>query len=81
MFLASGIAITFTFVEPNKYKNPLTGEESSSEHKFSRFEYVGSDRFNVAYMRHTEKFWEFMQDVTLEQCLETLQTLPHLRPF
>ncbi|WP_271253415.1 DUF3024 domain-containing protein [Pseudanabaena sp. Chao 1811] len=64
-----------------KYKNPLTGEDSSSEHKFSRFEYMGSDRFNVAYMRHTEKFWEFMQDVTLEQCLEALQTLPHLRPF
>jgi len=30
----------------------------SFEGYFTRLEYVGNHRFNLAYMRHTGKFWE-----------------------
>ena len=53
----------------------------SFEAKFSRFEYMGPNSFNVAYMRHTGQFWEFMAGLTLEQCLEELKTNPILQPF
>lgn len=50
------------------------------EARFSRFEYVGTDQFNVAYMRHTEQWWEFLQGLSLEDCLQELKTNPLLRP-
>src|SRR5436305_6388449 len=40
--------------------------ESSS----ARMEYVGDGRFNLAYVRHTGKWWEVHQGLTLEGCLE-----------
>ncbi len=52
----------------------------SFEAKFCRFEYVGSDLFNVAYMRHTGQFWEFMENVSLEDCLEQVRTNPIMQP-
>ena len=36
-------------------------------------EYVGGRRFNLAYMRHTEKWWEVYQGLTLEESLETIE--------
>jgi hypothetical protein len=36
-------------------------------------EYAGSDRFNLAYMRHTEKWWEVAQGLTAEECLEMIR--------
>ncbi|MBD1911953.1 MULTISPECIES: hypothetical protein [unclassified Leptolyngbya] len=53
----------------------------SFEHRFSRYEYVGADQFNVAYMRHTDKWWEFLQGLTLEQCLEEARTNAILQPY
>jgi hypothetical protein len=43
------------------------------ESRFARMEYVGSDRFNLAYMRHTEKWWEVAQGLTAEECLEMIR--------
>jgi hypothetical protein len=50
------------------------------EAKFARLEYVGDGKFNVAYMRHTEKWWEIFQGFTLDQCLEAIQHIPNLQP-
>jgi hypothetical protein len=52
----------------------------SFEEKFARFEYVGPDQFNVAYMRHTGQFWEFMRGLSLEECLHEAKTNPLLHP-
>lgn len=48
------------------------------ESRFTRLEYVGEDSFNVAYMRHTEQWWEFLQGLSLEECLEEIRTNPIL---
>jgi len=40
---------------------------------FTRLEYVGNNRFNLAYMRHTDKWWETLRGLTLEDCLETIR--------
>jgi hypothetical protein len=50
------------------------------EAKFARLEYVGNGKFNVAYMRHTEQWWEIFQDFTLDQCLEAIRDIPTLQP-
>ncbi len=42
------------------------------ETKFSRMEFKGDGKFNLAYMRHTGKFWEVDTDLTLDQALQTI---------
>ncbi|MBF0584310.1 MAG: hypothetical protein HQL80_08760 [Magnetococcales bacterium] len=43
------------------------------EQKFARMEYVGDGRFNLAYMRHTEQWWETHVGVDLDECLNEVQ--------
>lgn len=52
----------------------------SFEDKFARLEYTGKDSFNIAYMRHTGKWWEIFQGLTLEQCLEEMKNNVILHP-
>lgn len=52
----------------------------SFESKFARLEYVGKDSFNIAYMRHTQKWWEIERGLTLEQCLAEMRTNLVLQP-
>jgi hypothetical protein len=42
------------------------------EFPFARMEYVGSDRFNLAYHRHTGKWWEIYKELSINQCLELI---------
>ena len=53
----------------------------SFETRFVRLEYVGTDRFNVAYMRHTGQWWEILPNLTLEECLSEMRTNPLLQPI
>jgi hypothetical protein len=39
------------------------------ESPFARMEYVGGSKFNLAYMRHTGKWWEVARGLTAEECL------------
>lgn len=39
---------------------------------FARIEYVGRDRFDLAYFRHTEQWWPVDYGVTLDEALELL---------
>ena len=50
------------------------------EEKFGRLEYVGHDRFNLSYMRHTEEWWEFGTGLSLDQCLAHLKDDPLFQP-
>ncbi len=43
------------------------------ELKYTRLEYVGGDRFNLAYMRHTNQWQEVYQELSLDECLETIR--------
>ncbi len=43
------------------------------EAPFTRLEYVGNRRFNMAYMRHTGKWWEVHQRLSLEKCLQVIR--------
>jgi len=52
----------------------------SFECRFSRFEYVGSDAFDMAYMRHTGQWLTLMQGLTLEECLHEARTNPTVQP-
>ena len=36
-------------------------------------EYVGDGRFNLAYFRHTGKWWEVYRGLTLDVSIETIR--------
>jgi hypothetical protein len=48
--------------------------------RFARLEYLGHDRYNLSYMRHTEQWWEVYQELSLEQCLAAIRDEPHFLP-
>ena len=41
---------------------------------FARLEYVGRDRFDLSYFRHTEQWWPVDRGVTLDEALALLET-------
>jgi len=43
------------------------------ESRFARMEYVGNRMFNLAYMRHTDKWEEVFQGLPLDECLQTIR--------
>ena len=53
----------------------------SFEAKFSRMEFFNEDSINLAYMRHTGKFWELFEDQTLEESIKIVTTQSHFLPF
>lgn len=54
--------------------------EPAREEKFTRLEYTGKDTFNIAYMRHTGKWWEVNTELSLEQALEEIKNNPIFHP-
>ncbi|MBI4747313.1 MAG: hypothetical protein HY774_02425 [Acidobacteria bacterium] len=50
------------------------------ESRFARWEYVGDNRFNLAYLRHTGQWFETHQKCSLDQCLNALRTDPLFFP-
>ena len=42
------------------------------ESKFARLEYTRPGRYNLAYMRHTEQWWEVEQNLSVSQCKEMI---------
>ncbi len=60
-----------------------TGPNAISEFfevRFARLEYVGEDKFNVAYMRHTGQWWEIFQELALDECIEEIKGNSLLQP-
>lgn len=50
------------------------------ETKFARMEYIGDGLFDLSYMRHTGQWFEIFQDLTMDECLETIKDFPHFQP-
>ena len=50
------------------------------EAKFARLEYVGNNRLNLAYMRHTWKWCEIYISLSLDECLAAIRDEPHFLP-
>lgn len=46
------------------------------ESKFARLEYVGSERFNLSFMRHTGQWVEIYTGLRLQECLDAIQNDP-----
>jgi len=64
-----------------KYNCPSPNAISPSfETKFARMEYVGNERFNLSYMRHTEQWWELYQELPMLDCLKLIVEEPHFMP-
>jgi hypothetical protein len=63
-----------------KYASPSPNAISPFfEAKFGRMEYVGDGLFNLSYMRHTEKWFEIFQDLSVDECLEIIKDYPHFQ--
>ena len=48
--------------------------------RFTRMEYAGGDRFNLAYMRYTRKWHEMYAGLTVDECLAKIREFPHFWP-
>jgi hypothetical protein len=44
-------------------------------------EYVGDGKFNLAYMRHTGKWWEVYRGLTADECLKTIRDEAIFQPW
>jgi hypothetical protein len=55
------------------------GEEFDSP--FTRLEYVGRDRFDISYYRHTGRWWRIYRLLSLRQALETIEEDGLLHPL
>jgi len=52
----------------------------SFEIKWARMEYVGEDKFNVSYMRHTEKWAEVYQEISMIDSLKAITEEDYFAP-
>jgi hypothetical protein len=63
-----------------KYASPSPNAISPFfEIKFARMEYIRDGLFNLSYMRHTEKWFEIFQDLSMDKCLEIIKDYPHFQ--
>lgn len=60
-----------------KYKCPPEGYISDGfETGVARMEFRGDDTFDLAYFRHTGKWWVIAEGISLEECLDWVKTDP-----
>jgi hypothetical protein len=52
---------------------PENAEQEQFEVRTTRMEHDSGRRFNLSYMRHTGKWCEVYQGLSLEECLETIE--------
>jgi hypothetical protein len=43
------------------------------EARFARLRYVGGNHFNLAYMRHTGRWYEIERDLSVDECLSMIK--------
>ncbi len=64
-----------------KYNCPSPSAISPSfETKFARMEYVGNEKFNLSYMRHTEQWWEIYQELPMLESIKIIADDPQFIP-
>jgi hypothetical protein len=52
----------------------------SFETRFARLAFVGNNRFDLSYMRHTGQWWELYSGLTLNEALAAIRDEPHFTP-
>ena len=57
-----------------KYKCPPESNIPSFESKFARLEYLGNNKFEYSYMRHTGQWWQ-LETGTMDDCLKRISTM------
>ena len=55
--------------------------EPEFEHAFTRLDYVGPDRFDVMWYRHTGRWWRLYRSVSLKEALRSIERDGHLHPL
>ncbi len=69
------------FYFTSKYKCPgPNAMRPFFDSNFARLEFIGSGRFNLAYMRHTGQWDEIGSDLSLDECLDRVVNWPHFMP-
>ena len=64
----------YRFMQRFRNDDPQHYIEQEFESPFARIEYVGRDRFDLAYFRHTEQWWTVHRGATLDEALSLLET-------
>lgn len=59
-----------------RFRGDRPGNEPAFEfdRPFARIEYVGPDRFDLAYFRHTGQWWTLLRGISLAEALSILET-------
>jgi len=52
----------------------------SFETKFARLEYLGEQKFQLSYMRHTEQWFALYIGLSIEECFAAISDQPHFFP-
>jgi hypothetical protein len=61
-------------------KYNCVGENAISptfESKFARLVFVGDNKFNLSYMRHTDKWFELHFGLSSQECFNAIETQPY----
>ena len=64
----------YRFLQRFRNDRPDKYSERAFVTPFARLEYVGRDRFDLSYFRHTEQWWPVDRGVTLDEALVLLET-------
>ena len=64
----------YRFLQRFRNDRPDRYIESEFISPFARLEYVGRDRFDLSYFRHTEQWWPVDRGLTLDEALALLET-------
>ena len=62
----------YSFCALYRYDAP-EATRPQAEMKFSRLEYVGPGKYNLAYFRHTGQWFQVFEALSLDDCLEQLE--------
>jgi len=55
--------------------------EPTFDWKLARIECgVKENKHNLAYFRHTGKWWVIFYEISLEECFEAIEDMPHFHP-
>ncbi len=64
----------YRFIQRFRNDDPQRYIEPEFESPFARIEYVGRDRFDLSWFRHTGQWWTVHRGVTLDEALNLLET-------
>jgi hypothetical protein len=57
--------------KPPRQPKPRVPESTKSEVE---------KRCNLSYMRHTGQWWEIFRELSLNECIEAINDMPHFTP-